>query len=476
MARHAEHLKTPADGPGKLRPRLRFPQWRRACQAVSVAIVLMWPSGASAQTGQPLALFRDAEIEETILTYAAPIFAVAGLDESEVEIHLVNADIINAFVTYGNRMFLYSGLITASEDPRQLIGVIAHETGHIVAGHLARISDGYESASAVMVLSALLGASVGIIGGGEAGVAIFAAGQDLARRQFLQYNRVQESAADQAALRFLEKSGQSAEGMRGMMETLAEMELLSSTNDEASYLRTHPLSTDRVRTIEEHLARSQFTGIEVSPELQDMHLRMLAKIHGFLNPPAYTYLRYPEPEGDIYAAYAWSIAKFRERNMDEALSLIDSLIADEPENPWFHELRGQMLFETGSIEESIPSWRRAVEIRPDAALLRIGLASALLETDNAALIDEALSHLVRARFRESTYAVVWYLLGEAYAKSGNLPKSDTARAEMHLLRGEYNQALLLAQRALGGLAEETPDWFRAKDIVLLIKGPEESEN
>jgi len=423
-----------------------------------------WRSTALAQSGQ-LSLFRDAEIEDTIRLYATPLFETAGLDPDSIEIHLVDDRVLNAFVANGRHMFLFSGLLMESDDPNMVIGVIAHETGHLAAGHLVRVRDAYEDASAMVLLSTLLGVAVGVLGGGDAGAAIIAVGSQLGPRTFFKYTRTQESAADQAGLRYLEETGQSAAGLRDLMEKLSESELLLSSSSEIPYFLTHPLSSDRVRAMNAFLDSSAYADVPSPADLIDRHRRMVAKLYGFLEPPHTTYLRYPDVNASVYSRYAWAIAKYQELLMDEALALIDGLIADEPDNPYFHELRAQMLYDTGSIAESLPSYRRAVELAPEQALLRIELARALLQLQDAEGWREAIEQLTQARIAEDDNPSTWFLLGDAYGRLEQLPQSHVARAEYHFLRGEMNQARDFAERAIQGLDYGTPDWFRADDII-----------
>ncbi len=422
-----------------------------------------WTAPAEAQSGGQLSLFRDAEIEDTIRLYATPLFEAAGLDPDGIEIHLVDRDVLNAFVANGRHLFLFSGLMIASEDPGLLVGAIAHETGHLAAGHLTRVSGAFENASAMVLLSTVLGLGVAIAGGGEAGFGVAAAGSQIAERGFLGYSRTQESAADQAALRLLDETGQSAEGLRDLMVTLRELE--PDYGGEIPYFLTHPLTDDRVPAIEAHIAESGFSGMAADPELVDRQKRMVAKIFGFLKLPRDTYLRYPDPDESIHARYAWAIAKYRERLMAEALELADGLIAEEPDNPYFHELRGQMLYETGRIAESLPSYREAVALAPDEPLLLIALSQVLLQLGDPEGWREAVGLLDAARRHEANYPPTWNLLGQAYGKLEMFPQSDVSCAQMHYLRGEFAAARAYADRAVQGLDRGSPEWFLAEDIL-----------
>ena len=423
-----------------------------------------------ARSAEGLSLIRDAEIEDTIHLYATPLFEAAGLDPESIEIHLVADDALNAFVANGRHMFLFSGLLMESEDPGLVIGVIAHETGHLAAGHLVRVREAHEDASAMVLLSTLLGVAVGVAGGVDAGAAIATVGSQLAPRDFFRFSRAQESIADQAGLRYLEAIGQSAEGFAALMETLARDEPQFGTASEIPYFLTHPSSRERLHTIKAHIARSRFTGKATDPRLAERQRRVVAKLYGFLAPPRAVHLRYPEGDASIHARYARAVAAFRQRLLVDALALMDGLIAEEPANPYFYELRGQMLYETGDVAAALPSYRRAVGLLPEQPLLRAALARALLKLDAADAWREALHHLDVARRREGDDPVTWNLLGEAHGKLGETALSDVARAEMHYLRGEPRAARRFAERALENLRRGSPEWLRADDIVAASGG------
>lgn len=432
---------------------------------LSIGTIGPWTTIAQAQSGGQLSLFRDAEIEDTIRLYTTPLFEAANLNPDSIEIHLVDQPVLNAFVANGRHMFLFSGLLMESEDPNLVIGVIAHETGHLEAGHLARVRGVYENASAGVLLSTILGLAVALAGSPGAGVAVAVIGGEASARSAIHYTRSQESGADQAGMRLLEETGQSAEGLRDLMETLADSELLLSANSEIPYFLTHPLSSDRVQTLNAHIERSAYSGQPTDPELVDRQKRMVAKLYGFLRLPRVTYLRYPDRDADIYSRYAWAIAKYIERDMPEALELIDGLIAEEPENPYFYELRGQMLYETGNIQESLPSYYRSVELAPGEPLLRIGLSRALLQSSDPLDWEEARLQLEESRRVDPDNPSTWFLLGDVYGKLNLMPQSNVSRAEWHFLRGDLTTARSFAERAIQGLDYGTPDWFRADDII-----------
>ncbi|MCC7272683.1 MAG: M48 family metallopeptidase [Alphaproteobacteria bacterium] len=411
-----------------------------------------------------VSLIRDAEIEGTIRAYAAPLFAVAGLDPDAVQVYLVNDARINAFVAGGQRLFLNTGLILRAKTPNQLSGVIAHETGHIAGGHLARLQEALSTASTTAIIAMLLGiAAAALAGDGRAAGAAIIGGTSLAERNLLQYNRGQESAADQAGLGFLERTGQSARGMLQFFEILSRQELLAAVRQDP-YLRSHPLTRERMDAVAAHVRRSRYGDAKDPPELQARHDRMIAKLKGFLQTPGETLRDYPANDLGLPARYARAVAHFRTPNMEKALAEIDGLIADFPRDAYFHELKGQMLFETGRVADAEAPYREAQRLAPEEPLLRGSLAQVLLERNRPELVVEARALLNEAVRKEERNGFFWRLLAIAYGREGNIGMAALALAEQASANGDHKIAVQQAGRAKQTLATGSPAWLRAEDI------------
>ncbi|MGE0718312.1 MAG: M48 family metalloprotease [Alphaproteobacteria bacterium] len=411
-----------------------------------------------------VSLIRDAEIEGTIRAYAAPLFAVAGLDPDAVQVYIVNDQRINAFVAGGQRLFLNTGLILRASTPNQLIGVIAHETGHIAGGHLARLQDALSTASTAAIVSMLLGiAAAALAGDGKVAGAAILGGTALAERNLLQYNRGQESAADQAGMSYLERTGQSARGMLRFFEILSQQELQAAIRQDP-YLRSHPLTRERMESVRAQIARSRFSDAKDPPELQARHDRMVAKLKGFLQQPGRTLRDYPESDRSIPARYARAVAYFRTPQLDRALREIDELIAERPNDPYFHELKGQFLFESTRVADAEAPYREAVRLAPDEPLLRYSLAQVLLERNRPELVAEARALLNEAVRKETRNSSFWRLLAIAYGREGNLGMTALSLAESASASGDHRMAVQQAGRAMQTLARGSPGWLRAEDI------------
>ena len=420
-------------------------------------------AAAAPASPQGMSLIRDAEIEDTIHAYAAPLLEAANLGEGAVKLHIVNDPNINAFVAGGPNLFLSSGMLAAAEAPGEIVGVLAHEIGHIAGGHLVRTRDALENASAEMILATVLAAGAIIAGEGEVGSAVLSGGQAMAQQSFLRYSRAQEESADQAAIRLLERTGQSAEGLLRMFERLEERERLS-LGEVNSYARTHPLTRERIRFVRDHVARTGGAGDATPEAVRAAHRRMVAKLKGFLDEPKETFRAYPAEDDSLEARYARAIAHYRIPDLDRSLAELDGLLAEYPDDPWFHELKGQVLFENGRVEAAIAPYSRAVALKEDAALLRLGLARAQIETGDAALIAQAVENLEAASRLEPKEPQHWYQLGIARGRAGERAASSLAFAEAAYLRGDADKAQYHATVAAEGLPHGSARWLRAEDI------------
>lgn len=446
------------------------PVFKRIAILICLSLLALAPlHGAYAQR---LNLIRDAEIENTIRTFVIPIWKAAGLDPNAVEIMIVQDGSLNAFVAGGQRIFINTGLIMRTETPNQLIGVMAHESGHIAGGHLVRMHEELRALSTMQILETLLaggamagGAASGSGGGrgGPTGGANKAPGSVMS---FLKYSQTQESAADQAAISYLQKTGQSPKGSVQFLRTMLKEERLAIAQRDP-YLTTHPLTPERISAFEEAAARSPYANTPDTPKFLDLHHRMVAKLYGFVAPDI-ALQRYTEADRSVPARYARAIALYRKGALGSALLTIDGLLKEYPNDPYFHEVKGQMLYENGRAAESVTSYRRAVQLLPAVGILKIDLARALLDTNNPENDREAIRNLELAVQQESGSFELWRLMAAAYSKQNNAGMTSLARAEMAILRGQRSEAQSHAAAAERSLQPGTPAWQRAQDIKAYI--------
>lgn len=416
-----------------------------------------------AQPARQLSFIRDTEIENYLKDLAAPIMQAANIPADSVTLVIVNDNNLNAFVAGGMNIFFYTGLLQQSADAGQLIGVLAHETGHIAGGHLVRGRAAMEKASAQALLATVLGVVAGVAGGDpRAGTALIGGGQGLAMRNFLAFSREQESAADAAALQFLDSAKLSASGLLAFMEKLQDQELLP-TDRQVEFVRTHPLTQDRITALRNHVAQSPYSGAPIPSRWAEQHRRMQAKLMGFTEPlRALSF--YKANDTSFAARYARAIAQFKRNQLAPALAGVADLLVEEPNNSYLHELQGQMLFENGRVAEAIPAYRRALELRPDAPLVRTAYAHALLESKDATNVAPAILQLQESLRLEERAPFSWRLLATAYGRMGDEGASAYALAEEAMARGDAKAALTFIARAERLLPQASPHRLKLADL------------
>lgn len=429
-----------------------------------------WANAAPAS----ISFIRDTEVENTIRSYATPIFEAAGLDPSAVRIYLVNDRGINAFVAGGQNLFINTGLLMVSENANQVVGVIAHEAGHIAGGHLVRVHDALARGTAETIVAMVLGAAAMVAGAPEVGAAVMSGGQNVALRNFLQYSRTQEASADSAAMRFLDATHQSARGLLSFFELLSGQEALVTARQDP-YLRTHPLTQDRIEALAAFVEKSPYSDAPPRPEYQAEHRRMLAKLHAFLDDPTIAARRYPETDQSLESRYARAVLLHRGAHLKEALELVDGLIAEHPNDPYFQELKGQILFESGRPKEALPPYQKAVDLLPDAPLLRVDLARVQMATDDPKLLDPAVANLRAALRIEPKRPFVWRQLAIALGRNGQAGESSLAMAEEAMLLDKRAEARFHAGRAVNELPRGSPGWLQAEDILLAAENAEKDK-
>ncbi|MEM9014609.1 MAG: M48 family metalloprotease [Pseudomonadota bacterium] len=412
---------------------------------------------------QGISLLRDAEIENFLDDYSRPIFKAANLNPDSIEILLVNDQTLNAFAG-GRYMGVNTGLLTIADTPNQIEAVIAHEAGHLAGGHTARTQDAISAATRPMLLSLVLAAGAIAAGAPEAGIGLLGLGQTVGTANFLKYSRGQESTADQLSITYLDKLGKSSKGALELW-TKARNEQILRNRAINPYRVTHPLANERLTALRERAEASPHFNKSDSPE-EIERLRMIqAKIKGFVQEERITLRQYPLADQSDAARYARAVAYYRSSQIDKAQSEINTLIALYPDNPYFHELAGQMLFEHGMVAASVAPHRRSVELDPDEALFRINLGRALVALEEPASYNEAIAELRNALLLEPNSSFAWFELARAHGGLGENAMADLATAESRYHAGAKGEANLFARRAMTGLKKGTPEWRQAIDIV-----------
>ncbi len=418
-------------------------------------------------------MLRDTESEQLLRDYTRPILRAAGMERQNIQMVIINESVFNAFVADGRRIFVNYGAMMQSETPNQIIGVLAHETGHLAGGHLSKLREQLATAQTQMIIAMLIGAGALVAGarsGGSnnglssAGAAAMSAPQEVIRRTLLSYVRQQEENADRAGVKFLTATGQSAKGMYETFRRFTNESLFAARGSDP-YVQSHPMPAERVAALEELARSSQYWEKKDDPALQLRHDMVRAKISGFMERQDTVYRRYPLSNNTLPARYAHAIATYRHGDLRNAVAQIDGLIQLQPTNPYFHELRGQALLEGGKAVEAIAPLRKAVQLSNNAPLIEMLLGQALVAANNAAYTEEAIAILRSAVGREAEAPIGYTQLAMAYGRKGDYAQADLASAQAAYLRGDTKTARDLASRAKTRFAIGTPGWVKADDIV-----------
>ena len=426
--------------------------------ATAVGLLLTAASPVLAQSA-----IRDTEIEGIIQEWSDPVFTAMGLEPSEVEILLINDSDLNAFATRGRILGLNTGLILKTRNANELLGVIAHEAGHIKNRHTLR--DGAQGAGMQpMLMTMALGALAIAAGAPDAGAVLLGNSQYFGTLSALRYMTHQEGEADNTGARALENAGESGRGLVSFFENFRSQEVFSDAR-RFPYFRSHPLSSTRIENLRRFVGEQSNYGVQESDVRSAQHALVLAKTHAFMDAPNQTFRDFPESDTALPARYARAIAWYRDGQTDRALAAVDTLLAEQPENPYFWELKGQILFEEGRPAEAIGAHQRSVELLPEAPLLRINLAHALIETRDPGRLNEAVDQLKRATALEKDNTMGWRLLSQAYASQNKEGEARLASAEMYFAMGAGREATQFALRARDMLEPGTAEWTRAMDIV-----------
>jgi predicted Zn-dependent protease len=429
--------------------------------AAFAAIILLWAQPAAAQS-----ILRDAETEALFNDISRPMIIAAGLSPNTVKVVLINDDSINAFVVGGQTVYIHSGLLKAADNVNQVQGVIAHELGHIADGHVVLQSAGVRPAIGITLLSMVIGLAAIAAGAGDAGAGIMAAGQSAAQGKFLAFTRVQEATADATGAKFLRESGVSGRGMLTFFKKLQNEEYAYGLANIDPYAQSHPLSGERVAHLTADVMASPAWNAVTDPSLEDRFKRVKAKLQGYVADYKQTLNTFPQSDQSIYAhyarAYAWHKAGYPDKADAEAEALVRAL----PHDPYFLEIKGQILLEAGRPRDALAPLREATDLSRNAPLIATTFGHALIATEDKTNLPEAIRVLRQAVARDDDNPFAWYQLGTAYSQSGDEPRALLATAEQASMTGDVRTAAYAARGAMQGIPPNSSDWIRAQDIAM----------
>ena len=428
---------------------------------LAISLILSLPARA-------LTLLRDPDIEHALKELAAPVLKAAGLSPARVGILVIDDAGMNAFVVDADTIFIHSGLILRMQTPAMLQSVIAHEAAHIANGHLMRRPINARNARTAAGIGSALAAAAGIAAGSGEFAAGAAAGiQGAAQRSFFAHTRAEENAADSSGMRFMAAAGIDLRGAVEVMEIFRGQEALSVTRQDA-YARTHPLSRDRFRRIQQ-LAEAQGANVRPDPRAEYWFARAKGKLSAFLRAPKWTLTRAGESGHEDIKLMRQAIAYHRQADLKRAMSAIDGAVARRPDDPYLHELRGQILMEGRQIKPAVAAYARATNLAPDNALILGSYGRSLLADGQVAKAQEFLE---RSRSRDGRDSRILRDLAVTYAKQGNNGMASVVTAERYAMAGRLKDAKIHAERATALLPRGSAAWQRAQDVLAAAEAAE----
>ncbi|WP_305097653.1 M48 family metalloprotease [Croceibacterium aestuarii] len=483
---------------------MRFLARLLACLAAATMLL--------AQPAAAQSILRDSETEALLQDMVNPLVVAAGMPKGSVEVVLINDPTLNAFVAGGQRIYVHSGLINAADSANEVQGVLAHELGHIIGGHVIRFDEGLSKATSISILSLLVGIAAAAAGAGDAAMGALAMGQQAAYGSLLTFSRAQESTADAASVRLLKCAGISGRGAVNFFRKLQSLEFRHgySQKDDAAFTRTHPLTGDRIARLEDDLkvdpAWNDAPPVDleanveipapsepVPPPPTDLDLgscpavsqkaadieprfqRVKAKLYGYLAKPGDTLRSYPTYVNTVPAHYARAYAYHKEAKLDDAIRETDALLASDPGDPYFLELKGQVLLESGHPDQALEPLREATQLTANDPLIAGTFGHALVATEDPKHYDEAENVLRAAVAKDRENPFAWYNLGMVYGAKGDIPRARLASSEQQVMTGASAEALRNAEAAEAGLEEGSPDWLRAQDVAMQARAQLERE-
>lgn len=444
--------------------------------ALALALAVLPAALGGRAQAQSLPLIRDSEIESLLNDYAKPIFRAAGLGTGRVSVRIVKNEAFNAFVLDGRNVFVHTGTLLQAKSPNEVIGVIAHEAGHIAGGHMAALRARIAKDQTRALLTQIIGIGAMVAGGvagGDGGRDVMSGGQavlqggnEVIMRGLLSERRSQESAADQAGLQYLNATKQSGQGMLETFERFQQQEYVSDQYKDP-FVRSHPVATDRLARLRNLVNSSPYANEKDSAQLQLRHDLMRAKLSGYLERPSIVFNRYPAKDTSLPARYARAIARFFQGGngaLEAAQADMDTLIREQPQNGYFYEVKGDLLMRSGRMQEAIPLMRQALKLAPDSPLIRVQLAIALQQMNSESALEESVA-LLRKSLIEDQNAQAYRMLASAYYKQGKGPEADAMTAQAYFLEANFKQSQIFAKRAQSKLRPGSPEWIKNDDII-----------
>ena len=409
-------------------------------------------------------LIRDTELETGLQELAAPLVKAAGFAPNSVDFRIIIDSSYNAFVAGKMAVYLHSGLLLDAKSPEEILGVIAHELGHIRAGHVPRRDEAIRDASNAGTLAAL--AAIALAAGGapsDAVVGVAIGGNDRARRSMLQSFRYDEAVADELGLEYLEKAGITSAGLEQMMRRLASQRALPESH-QSRYYQTHPDAAQRLAIYQDHAKQTSHRTAPIAEDKRRLMERLVNKLRAYCE-PAQNIIRHSDDRDAASTQYRNAIANYRRGDLELALKLMNGLSESMPDDPFYHEFRGDILLSMAKPDAAAMAYEKALALHPNSSQIQLNLGRSLIATNNKNHLPRAIEAMLAAKKNEPDWAFIHRQLAIAYGRAGHIASANLSLAEEAILLGNEQQAARMAKRVLA-IADLTRDVRnRANDIL-----------
>ena len=423
-----------------------------------------------ANAGAP-SLISDDQSQTLLSKIIRPLFNAAGVSFDENKIFIINDNSLNAFVTGGNYMFVHTGTLINADNINELSGILAHETGHIAGGHIVRQQIRIEQLQALSVASLIAaGAAAAASGRGDAALAVMLGAQSSLINSLTSYKMQEERSADESAVKYLDATKQSPLGLKNFMKKIQNVNKLSGY-EENPYFRTHPLSRER----EEFFNLASKNSVYKSSSPLDAEFKVVkAKLSAFLLDVNQAQKLYPKTDKSVDGKYANAIIEYRKANYQEALRILDDLIQKEPSNPYFYELKGQFLFESGQVKKSVTEYEKALKLKPNSKDFMLSWSHALLEAEHSKQDLQKIINTLNKVQIKSPSTTAWLLLARAYEENNQHAHMLYASAQYSFANGNIKTAKKQIEEALKTAPENLK--LKLNDLKNLITQKEQNGN
>ncbi|MFQ6729709.1 MAG: M48 family metalloprotease [Alphaproteobacteria bacterium] len=422
--------------------------------AFLLAVFFMIPAHA-------VSMINDTETEKLLADLIQPLANAAKIPDGRLKIHIVDDDDFNAFVSGGEDVYIYTGLLKQIKTPNALQAVVAHEMGHMLGGHTAQMADRLSAEMKRTMLIQALGVGLMVAGGNPSlGAGVLAGSSGIAQQSMLAFTRDEERIADNMGVNLMIDAGQNPNGFVTVFEQMRDLtgELESKINPNRI---NHPLTNERLNNVKSQIKQSDIKNTHTAQP--DEYEMVRAKLIGYLDNSKSVLAKYPYTDKSSPALYARAIANMRNGNLDGAKMGVQTLISRMPDNPYMYELMGDIEYQFGHYDDSVRAYEQALKLTKNAPQIQTALALVLTERKKPNDDTRAIE-LCKASLLSEPTAFTYWVLARAYGDNDN-GRSAWAMAEYYHMNKKEDEAKKYAKIAQKHLKKTDPEYIKAGELV-----------